>query len=526
MTARIFLCYANEDKEQVDAIYDRLRDLGFEPWMDKRDLRPGEHWRQVILRVLRECDFVIVFLSQNSVSKRSFVQQEFKLTLEVMQEFPEGTIHTIPVRLDDCEVPDLFGEIHWANLFEPDGFDRWVETLHYSVEQRGPQPDKRDASQVVSAPPPPMAPVSTPVDHAPEPPFQVTTPVQPDIARPESPPPVELQPVGAASASVDQPSEAPLAEPISPVPPSNSPLPSGQGSDDRTVGTKRPWWSAVIIGAVLMGATLVIGPDKLLALLRSRPLPETITNSIGMEFVLIPAGTFTMGSPDSESSADDGEKPPHTVTISEPFYMGKYEVTQGQWKAVMGTTIEKQRDKARKGLPLIGVGSKHPMYYVSWAEVQVFIEQLNKQEKESSGVLCQLPTEAQWEYAARGGRQSLYSFGDEALKLGDYAWYRENSESQTHEVGTRKPNDFGLYDMHGNAWEWVQDWYDGTYYQKSPKVNPQGPDIGSARVIRGGSWASIARDSRSAARFWDRPYGRWAGLGFRCLSSAGEPVSK
>lgn len=116
--ARIFLCHASEDKEQVEAIYDRLQELGFEPWMDKHDLLPGQRWRYAIPQALQASDFVLVFLSQNSVSKRSYVQSEFKLTLDILERMSKDVIHTIPVRLDDCEVPELFGDLHWANLFD------------------------------------------------------------------------------------------------------------------------------------------------------------------------------------------------------------------------------------------------------------------------------------------------------------------------------------------------------------------------------------------------------------------------
>jgi len=242
--------------------------------------------------------------------------------------------------------------------------------------------------------------------------------------------------------------------------------------------------------------------------------PSKISNSIGMEFVLIPAGTFTMGSPDSDPNADSDEKPPHQVTISEPFYMGKYEVTQAQWQAVMGTTLQEQRDKANKDWSLQGVGAKHPMYYVSWDEVQDFIKKLNAI---GDRVSCRLPTEAQWEYAARAGEQHVYSFGNDAAKLGEYAWYSGNAGGTTHPVGQELPNAWGLYDMHGNVWEWVQDWY-GPYEAKSV-ADPSGPDAGAIRVVRGGGWYDPARLARSAYRHRIHPGVRVNSLGFRCLSS-------
>ena len=164
------------------------------------------------------------------------------------------------------------------------------------------------------------------------------------------------------------------------------------------------------------------------------------TNSIGMEFMLIPAGTFMMGS--EKGYAD--EKPQHRVTISRPFYLGKYEVTQAQWEAVMGNN------------PSRFDGRNNPVEQVSWEDVRVFIARLNAHEGHTR---YRLPTEAEWEYAARAGSTSAYSFGDDAARLGQYAWYGDNSGKTTHPVGQKLPNAWGLHDMHGNVWEWVQGWY-------------------------------------------------------------------
>lgn len=236
-------------------------------------------------------------------------------------------------------------------------------------------------------------------------------------------------------------------------------------------------------------------------------LPKTIVNHIGMEFVLIPAGTFTMGSPDSDPNAYDDEKPAHQVTISQPFYMGKYEVTQAQWKAVMG----------RENNPSYFKGESLPVDHVSWGDVQAFIQKLDQQENRASGVFCRLPTEAEWEYAARAGTTTLYSFGNDAAKLADYAWYAKNANHTTYPVGQKKPNAWGLYDMHGNVLEWCQDWYGP--YSAGAVTDPRGPAEGTYRVIRGGSWDRAARLARSAHRFWNHPSYRVDGLGFRCLSA-------
>jgi formylglycine-generating enzyme required for sulfatase activity len=180
------------------------------------------------------------------------------------------------------------------------------------------------------------------------------------------------------------------------------------------------------------------------------PKPADFTNSIGMEFVLIPAGAFEMGSPSNEAGRDDDDGPIHQVTIKNAFYMGKYEVTQEQWRAVMGDN------------PSYFTGNDNlPVEQVSWDDVQEFIRKLNAKEGTDK---YRLPSEAEWEYACRAGTTTRYSFGDSESRLGEYAWYTDNSGSKTHPVGQKKPNPWGLYDMHGNVWEWV---LDGTVYFSS-----------------------------------------------------------
>jgi formylglycine-generating enzyme required for sulfatase activity len=210
-------------------------------------------------------------------------------------------------------------------------------------------------------------------------------------------------------------------------------------------------------------------------------MSQTYTNSIGMEFALIPAGEFLMGSDKGKDpEAHDDETPLHRVTISRPFYLGKYAVTQAQWEAVMGSN------------PSYFKGRSNPVETVSWDDVQKFIWSLNIQE----GNGCyRLPTEAEWEYACRAGTTGVYSYGDDAGSLGHYAWYAGNSGKKPHPVGQKEPNAWGLYDMHGNVWEWVQDWYDD--YSSASVTDPKGPASGSYRVLRGGGWGLVARYCRS-----------------------------
>jgi formylglycine-generating enzyme required for sulfatase activity len=250
------------------------------------------------------------------------------------------------------------------------------------------------------------------------------------------------------------------------------------------------------------------------------PAPMTWTNSIGMEFVKIPAWSlkipawsFLMGTKDTDTifgrkkkEGDDDERPQHRVIFRQAFYLGKYEVTQEQWEVVMGNNPSRFK------------GRGNPVENVSWNDVQVFIQRLNEKEGTNK---YRLPTEAEWEYAARAGTATRYSFGDDADRLGRYAWYHSNSGNQTHPVGQKQPNPWGLYDMYGNVWEWVQDWYDKTYYTHSPADNPTGPSSGVTRVLRGGSWG--AGILRSAYRSSRSPGLRDEHSGFRLAHSPGPP---
>jgi len=238
---------------------------------------------------------------------------------------------------------------------------------------------------------------------------------------------------------------------------------------------------------------------KRIALATAGGVGDVFTNSLGMKFVLMPAGTFMMGSPSDEDGRDDDERR-HRVTISQPFYMQTTEVTQGQWRAVMGNDPSHFNS----------CGDNCPVEQVSWDDVQAFIRRLNN--REGAG-RYRLPTEAQWEYACRAGSTTRFCFGDDESRLGDYAWYDRNSGRRTHSVAQKKPNAWGLYDMHGNVWEWCADWYDA--YPSGHVTDPTGPSSGSDRVYRGGSWLGYARLCRSAIRVNYTPGDRNDFLGFR-----------
>ena len=221
----------------------------------------------------------------------------------------------------------------------------------------------------------------------------------------------------------------------------------------------------------------------------------------GMEFVFVKGGCYEMGDTFGDGRPD--EKPVHNVCVND-FYMGKYEVTQGQWQAVMGSNPSKFNN----------CGANCPVEQVSWNDTQDFIGRLNGK----TGKNYRLPTEAEWEYAARsGGKREKYASGDD---LDRDAWYSSNPGPRTHSEGTKAPNGLGLFDMSGNVWERCQDWYGEKYYNESTKDNPRGPSSGQYRVLRGGAWDNTPESVRAATRDGFEPANRSYSYGFRLSLSA------
>jgi formylglycine-generating enzyme required for sulfatase activity len=247
-------------------------------------------------------------------------------------------------------------------------------------------------------------------------------------------------------------------------------------------------------------------------------------HGLALEWVLIPAGTFTMGNSGKgffEGLFEQSDVVAHEVTITKPFYMGKYLVTQEQYEAVTG-----KKPSLFKGR------SKSPVETVNWYEAVAFCEKLNRQSGAAKLRLA-LPTEAQWEYACRAGSKTAFYFGDDEKELEQYAWFADNAGKGTvgvgtHPVGEKKPNAFGLYDMCGNVFSWCQDWYDSKYYAVSPKTDPPGPAAGELvvatnsvdRVLRGGSWDSPPKECEVFYRGYISPEDRSPGGGIRVVMTA------
>lgn len=384
----VFLCHSSGDKHAVRELYRQLLAEGFDPWLDEEKLLPGEDWQRKIQKAVRTSDVVIVCLSRNAGNRAGFFHKEISDALDVADQQPEGKIFLIPLKLEECEVPDRLHRWQWANLFEERGYERLLLTLRKrSLEGKSNEASEKEKKDIQNA-----------------------------IQKLEDPKSQRIRQIEPKSAN-------------------------------REI------------------------------------IHKTYTNSNGMKFALIPAGKFMMGSEEYE-----WEKPVHIVTISKPFYLGIYPVTQHEWKELMENN------------PSYFKGDQLPVENVSWDDVQKFIQNLNTHEGTNK---YDLPSEAEWEYAVRAGTTTGYFFGNDESKLGDYAWYYENSEGKTHPVGKKKPNPWGLYDMLGNVWEWVQDkWHDN--YEGAPTDSStwECRDCYS-RVNRGGSWENLAVNCRSAARTGD-----------------------
>ena len=233
----------------------------------------------------------------------------------------------------------------------------------------------------------------------------------------------------------------------------------------------------------------------------SNTISIPVKDGINIEMVKVEAGTFMMGATSEMKDPDDDEKPVHQVILTNDYYMGKYEVTQALWEAVMGSN------------PSICEGDNLPVETVSWNDCQEFISKLNSM----TGRKFRLPTEAEWEYAARGGKKSRSYQYSGSSNISDVAWYDGNSGSKTHPVGTKHANELGIYDMSGNVYEWCSDWYG--FYSSSSQTNPTGADSGAGRVCRGGGWCDDAVCCRLSFRLGNSPGSLLINLGLRLALS-------
>ena len=298
----------------------------------------------------------------------------------------------------------------------------------------------------------------------------------------------------------------------------------------------------LLLASAMLACSCQTADDATIDAREPASVANEAVNSIGMKFVRVPKGTFAMGSQRGNRNADLDERQ-HEVTLSRDYFIGAFECTQEQYERVMGKNPSQFQDPRSKGST-----ANHPVERVSWNDAVEFCRRLSSlPEEEQEGRVYRLPTESEWEYACRAGTTTSYSYGDEEGQLGDYAWFANNSgnvvldakklllaskdkrsnddrleryQCRTHPVGRKRPNSWGLFDMHGNVWEWCSDWYGD--YPMVAVTDPQGPVQGSVRIRRGGPWNDPAECCRSAYRDFREPTHTSHSLGFRlALSPSG-----
>ena len=444
---QIFLAHASEDKPAVLALHERLKQAGYKPWLDKKDLIPGQNWRSVIPKAIADSQLFIACLSQRSIAKQGFVQREFKMALNQYADRPPNSIYLIPLRLDECEIPDLRQEeyglnlrdLHWLDYWEEDGFEQLERAITYQFK------------------------------------LEPEEPKQPVIVTP------------------------PLSV-----------------------------FNFEIVGVNAKGEEIKKESKQ------SQYFSEDLGNDITLEMVAIPGGTFLMGTEDEEIKRlvkkfnwDEfrRERPQHQVTVP-PFFMGKYPITQAQWKAIAATA---KIDIDLETNPSRFKGDELPVESVKWYQATEFCKRLSRETKQE----YRLPSEAEWEYACRAGTTTPFYFGETITgKLANYnASYTYSGEpngeyrQQTTPVGQFPPNAFGLYDMHGNVWEWCEDnWHDN--YDGAPTDGSVWIENGddNRSPLRGGSWYTDPNYCRSAYRFDIVRRGLHNNLGFRVVCGAGRTL--
>lgn len=535
---RVFLCHASQDKPAVRELYKRLKaEDWIDPWLDEEKLSFGQHWTTVIEDALSESDIVIIFLSQNSVRKEGFIQRELNYAWELSLEKPRNDIFLIPFRLDDCQIPRYLGSRQWGDYFD-DKKENTYQILLRSLKQRHQQKLKLEEEERVSggreAAEKAVLERQEEARNKAELEFiekaklkaakkktewEAAERISRERAEREK---IELaQAKQAEKEKFEKQKLKPMLYPahMGEKKPESAPK-SAPKLNLRTLG---------IGGIVCVGLLIAIFGGNYLFKninpLATEPtsiftaIPPTfapypgigltqVSKKDGMTLVFVPAGEFNMGS-DSESDA----QPTHQVDLS-AFWIDQTEVTNAMYAkcAVDGGCTP----------PLATNSNTHnsyydnsefddfPVIYVNWSQASAYCSWSNRR----------LATEAEWEKAARGTDGRTYPWG-EGIDCHKANYFFNKCIGDTTKVGSylEGVSPYDVYDMAGNVWEWVNDWYDGNYYRASPMSNPQGPTLGEYRVLRGGSWNDFNNAIPSANRNSSNPSSASSDIGFRCALS-------
>lgn len=457
---RVFLCHASNDKPVVRELYRRLRADGFEPWLDEEDLLPGQKWQDEIPKAVRDSDIVLVCLSQHSINKTGYVQKEIKFALDIADDQPDGTIFLIPLRLEQCDVPERLSHLQWVNFYDKGGYVRLLRALR-----------KRAADLDAFA----------------------TTAVS---ARPASPAAPESHGSSVSNVSGGVNVDA-----------NNVTVDNDMVGRDKIVQTTINIEHAMIIpsaGAVQESPVVQVSDHQV-----KKPAPD-IRAWGDMQFVRVPAGKFLMGTKQRFSD----ERPQHTIEIPYDYWMAHYPVTNEQF-AQFVTAAKYDFNQGEWQTK-----ADHPVVNVSWRDAMAYCKWLNNTlRSELKDLTLRLPTEAEWEKAARG------EYGNE------WPWGNELDKTKCHYIGGGKADDtmpvgayspqgdspYGAADMVGNVSEWCHSIYKPYPYQADDgRESETGNDV---RVLRGGTFGSDMNFARCAYRDDGRPDNRRGYFGFRVMVS-------
>jgi formylglycine-generating enzyme required for sulfatase activity len=527
---KVFLSYAHADRDRVRTLYARLKREGVDVWLDKEKLLPGADWQLEIRKAVREADVVVVCLSKQ-FNQAGFRQKEVRLALDTAMEKPEGEIFIIPARLEECDVPESLSKWHWVDLFESDGLQRLIRALRVRADRIGAALRQREHA-TVSGPKSAAEQEAARLQAAEERERQIAAKVKADreaeekIVREKAERDavkkarLEAQELASQKAAKEK-KDRETAERLE-----RERLASEAREKAKKAKPPRKPNTAIIVAVIgLIGticAALISSP--VLANLFSRtpeptaivstyptPYPAQITDAKGIPMRLVPAGEFTMGSANGNSD----ERPVHPVYL-DAFYMDMYEVTNAAYRACFSAGVCTPPHDTSSATRSSYYGNSqydnYPVINVDWNQANTYCEWRGGS----------LPTEAQWEKAARGTDGRTYPWG-EGISCSQANYWGQNGGcvGDTTEVGSYESgkSPYGIYDLAGNVWEWVADWYDENYYAYSPSSNPLGPSSGEFRVLRGGSWYYGDFDVRSAVRYNDTPANFIYVVGFRCARS-------